>query len=63
MAWFGAAFLLGLLVLGLGFLAYAHRKADAKLTREVSSSALELGEAIGAEQASRPEAPADLPGT
>ncbi len=58
-AWFGAAFLLGLLVLDLGFLVYAHRKAEAKLTREVGAAARNLADAIREERAARPEAPAD----
>lgn len=52
-AWFGAAFLLGLGVLDVGFLTYAHRKADAKLTRETTGTALNLGQALQAERASR----------
>ena len=52
-AWFGAAFLLGLLVLDVGFLTYARRKANAKLTREVSSAALDLSLAIIEERAAR----------
>ena len=58
-AWFGAAFLLGLLVLDLGFLVYARRKANAKLTREVSSAALNLSEAIREERTARPGQSAD----
>ncbi len=58
-AWFGAAFLLGLLVLDLGFLVYARRKAEAKLTRDVRSATLNLSNAIREEGAGRPAAPAD----
>lgn len=58
-AWFGAAFLLGLLVLDLGFLLYASRKAEAKLTREVSTAALDLNQAIAEERAAQPGVPAD----
>ena len=56
---FGAAFLLGLLVLDLGFLVYAHRKAEAKLAREVASAARSLSEAIRDERAGRPTARRD----
>jgi signal transduction histidine kinase len=58
-AWFGAAFLLGLLVLDLGLLVYANRKAEAKLTRDVRAAVRNLGEAIRGERDARPAAPAD----
>lgn len=58
-AWFGAAFVTGLLVLDLAFLGYARGKADGKLTRETTTSALELSESILLERTSRPEIPSD----
>lgn len=57
--WFGAAFLLGLVVLDLGFLVYSHRKAEFKLIREAGAAARNLGEALREEHAARPELPAD----
>jgi len=53
-AWFGAAFLLGLLVLDVGFLIYASRKAEAKLTRDVVLAAENLDHAIRQERSERP---------
>lgn len=58
-AWFGAAFVLGLLVLDVGFLSYSKRKAQDKLTRELTSAALALRESIQLERTSRPELPVD----
>jgi signal transduction histidine kinase len=55
-AWFGAAFLLGLLVLDIGFLAYSRRKAEYKLTADVSASATSLSQAIRQERQERPGA-------
>lgn len=58
-AWFGAAFVLGLLILDVGFLGYSKRKAQAKFTRDLTSAALELRESIHLERSSRPESPVD----
>lgn len=58
-AWFGAAFLLGLVVLDVGFLTYAHRKADSKLTREVTATAFDLSLAVGEEAVARRDAALD----
>jgi signal transduction histidine kinase len=53
-AWFGAAFVIGLLVLDIGFYVYSHRKAETRLSRELAAAARGLHEAIRAEESSHP---------
>jgi len=48
-AWFGAAFIVGLLVLDAGFFAYSGRKAEARLTRDLGTTASGVASAIRAE--------------
>ena len=49
-AWFGAAFVVGLLVLDAGFYVYSRRKAEARIAREIGGTARGLLEAIRAEE-------------
>lgn len=58
-AWFSAVFLVGLLVLDLGFLVYSRRKAEAKVSQDVRLAAASLDDAFRDEHAHRPDAPAD----
>jgi signal transduction histidine kinase len=58
-AWFGFIFLLALVVLDVGFLGYARRQAQRRLTREVTVAAAELRDAISKEHASFPQFPPD----
>lgn len=53
-AWFGAAFIIGLLALDVGFYLYSSRKAEARIARELASAARGLHEAIRGEEASHP---------
>jgi two-component system heavy metal sensor histidine kinase CusS len=53
-AWFGAAFVVGLLVLDAGFYVYSLRKADARITRDLGVAARGLREAIRDEEAGHP---------
>jgi signal transduction histidine kinase len=48
-AWFGAAFIVGLLVLDAGFFIYSGRKAEARLTRDLGTTASGVASAIRAE--------------
>ena len=57
-AWFGAAFLIGLVILDVGFLLYTHRKADAKLTRDVTKDARDLSSGVIQERGANPAASA-----
>ena len=57
-AWFGAAFLIGLVILDVGFLLYTHRKADAKLTRDVTKDARDLSSGVIQERDANPAASA-----
>ncbi|HEY8105624.1 MAG TPA: HAMP domain-containing protein, partial [Gemmatimonadales bacterium] len=50
-AWFGLAFLLGLLGLDVGLYLYLHRRDDRRLTRELGASAQGLVAAVRREQA------------
>jgi len=45
-AWFGAAFIAGLLVLDAGFFIYSGRKAEARLTRDLGTTARGIATAI-----------------
>ncbi len=58
-AWFGFIFLLALVVLDVGFLGYARRQAQRRLTREVTVAASEIRDAITKEYASFPQSPPD----
>jgi len=51
-AWFGAAFVIGLLALDVGFYLYSHRKTEARITRELAAAASGLHQAIRAEEPS-----------
>jgi len=48
-AWFGAAFIAGLLVLDAGFFLYSGRKAEARLTRDLEATARGIAAAIQTE--------------
>lgn len=49
-AWFGVTFVLGLLLLDLGFLAYARRTAERRFTSELTAAAAGLSASIRREQ-------------
>ncbi len=53
-AWFGAAFVIGLLALDAGFYAYSHHKSESRVTRDLSAAARGLADAIRAEEPSHP---------
>lgn len=53
-AWFGAAFILGLLLLDAGFYLYSGRMAEARLTRELAATAGAVAEAIRVESQLHP---------
>ena len=57
--WFGITFLLGLLILGLGFLSYASGQAEAQLTREVAEAAGDVRDAIRRESLALPQVALD----
>lgn len=57
--WFGAAFLLGLLVLDGGFLLYTHRKGTTRLARETAAQAVNLTTSMLEERDARPDASLD----
>lgn len=52
-AWFGAAFVVGLLALDGGFYAYSRRKAEGRITRDLGVTARGLSQAIRVEESQR----------